>query len=48
LIVCADERYELPIDLVLLGWAATVLPDAVRSMMPATGGAAGKASSPRR
>jgi hypothetical protein len=34
LLVCADERYELPVDLLLLGFIARVLPEAVRSMRP--------------
>lgn len=43
LLVCADERYELPVDLLLLGWAAIVIPDALRGLAPAE-----NAESPRR
>ena len=49
LTICADERYELPVDLLLLAWIATVLPDAIRALRPlAEEPAARNASSPRR
>ena len=49
LTICADERYELPVDLLLLGWIATVLPDAIGALWPGAVPAIDRnASSPRR
>ena len=32
LLVCADERYQLPVDLLMIGFVAMVLPDAVKAL----------------
>ncbi|MEO5619047.1 MAG: hypothetical protein ABIS67_14860 [Candidatus Eisenbacteria bacterium] len=34
LLVCADERYQLPVDLLMLGLIARTVPDAVRALWP--------------